>query len=191
YSKEIHMTLSTNRRRYLQRTALLPGAGALAALGQKSSEEQADEAAEENEKKADEASELPSTAWTSAASDAAPDGRTLRAAASQLPNDWNGSHAAGPLVDRSTIVDPLRASGIRFTEEGEWELDPDYIVSAEVTSEDAQIVTVQYNPDAVWETGDPITIEDLIAYSKALKGEDRKSTRLNSSHVSISYAVFC
>src|SRR5690606_40806513 len=31
--------------------------------------------------------------------------------------------------------------------------------------------------------GDPIVISD--------KGSDRKSTRLNSSHVKISYAVFC
>src|SRR5699024_11557194 len=29
------------------------------------------------------------------------------------------------------------------------------------------------------------------SFSNALIGEDRKSTRLNSSHVSISYAVFC
>src|SRR5699024_12672632 len=28
-------------------------------------------------------------------------------------------------------------------------------------------------------------------YRKALEEQDRKSTRLNSSHVSISYAVFC
>src|SRR5437868_9928631 len=32
---------------------------------------------------------------------------------------------------------------------------------------------------------------DLNQGHKCLLGEDRKSTRLNSSHVSISYAVFC
>src|SRR5207249_8326977 len=30
-----------------------------------------------------------------------------------------------------------------------------------------------------------------ICRSRSLPGRDRKSTRLNSSHVSISYAVFC
>src|SRR5699024_11889673 len=30
-----------------------------------------------------------------------------------------------------------------------------------------------------------------VKVSKRLKSQDRKSTRLNSSHVSISYAVFC
>src|SRR5207249_8961467 len=32
---------------------------------------------------------------------------------------------------------------------------------------------------------------DTVAMSVAMRLEDRKSTRLNSSHVSISYAVFC
>src|SRR5690606_39886552 len=31
----------------------------------------------------------------------------------------------------------------------------------------------------------------VLAYEEILTGEDRKSTRLNSSHVKISYAVFC
>src|SRR5690606_40851251 len=33
--------------------------------------------------------------------------------------------------------------------------------------------------------------DDLAAPSASSKGRDRKSTRLNSSHVKISYAVFC
>lgn len=167
------MTLSSNRRRFLQGTALLGGAGALAACsGQQSSEEQAEQAAEENEQQAEEQSELPSTAWTRAEYDDVEDGGTLRLAVSQLPNNWNGSHADGALVDRSTIVEPMISEGIVFTEEGDWELDPDYIVSAELTSEDPQIVTVQYNPEAVWENGDPITIEDLISYAKVRSGSD-------------------
>src|SRR5699024_12526858 len=32
---------------------------------------------------------------------------------------------------------------------------------------------------------------DAIEYTMPMEVEDRKSTRLNSSHVSISYAVFC
>src|SRR5699024_12346041 len=35
------------------------------------------------------------------------------------------------------------------------------------------------------------TIDIAIYYIDGLKIRDRKSTRLNSSHVSISYAVFC
>src|SRR5699024_3565752 len=39
-------------------------------------------------------------------------------------------------------------------------------------------------------TGSPIVIDSNTEYSP-IEVEDRKSTRLNSSHVSISYAVFC
>src|SRR5690606_40426635 len=35
------------------------------------------------------------------------------------------------------------------------------------------------------------TIAEIIAFAWHLQGKDRKSTRLNSSHVKISYAVFC
>src|SRR5699024_11995818 len=34
-------------------------------------------------------------------------------------------------------------------------------------------------------------VHDLLHPVRALSARDRKSTRLNSSHVSISYAVFC
>src|SRR3712207_7552666 len=33
--------------------------------------------------------------------------------------------------------------------------------------------------------------EEILLLKKRLSGEDRKSTRLNSSHANISYAVFC
>src|SRR5690606_41586038 len=34
-------------------------------------------------------------------------------------------------------------------------------------------------------------VAEAVAFSRDLVTEDRKSTRLNSSHVKISYAVFC
>src|SRR5439155_18745001 len=41
-----------------------------------------------------------------------------------------------------------------------------------------------------FETARPIA-EELLAVAERLGDRDRKSTRLNSSHVAISYAVFC
>src|SRR5690625_5741555 len=38
---------------------------------------------------------------------------------------------------------------------------------------------------------DPIVNEKTLVVALSQSGEDRKSTRLNSSHVAISYAVFC
>src|SRR2546426_8282495 len=39
--------------------------------------------------------------------------------------------------------------------------------------------------------GEITTVEDSKALRLASRGKDRKSTRLNSSHLVISYAVFC
>src|SRR3712207_6884900 len=39
--------------------------------------------------------------------------------------------------------------------------------------------------------GETITMAPLVADGRVLVGKDRKSTRLNSSHANISYAVFC
>src|SRR5690625_6876264 len=41
------------------------------------------------------------------------------------------------------------------------------------------------------EVGDDLRVAALLTLSGAAGAQDRKSTRLNSSHVAISYAVFC
>src|SRR5690625_6854318 len=48
----------------------------------------------------------------------------------------------------------------------------------------------QYYPDYIIEDGEPAT-ETKYPRNPAFVFRDRKSTRLNSSHVAISYAVFC
>src|SRR5688572_31314947 len=51
-------------------------------------------------------------------------------------------------------------------------------------------VTVAINPDPDSEMGASIAV-GIQAVSQSTKAVDRKSTRLNSSHSQISYAVFC
>ena len=166
------MTITSNRRRFLQGTAAVGGLGALAACGQQSSDEQASQAAEENEQAAEEASELPNTGWERAEYDQVEDGGTLRLAVTQMPNTWNYYHTNGALVDLNEILDPIWPGSFTAAEDGEAVLNPDTIVSAEITNEDPQIVTVKYNPDGVWEDGSPITIKDFAAQWKACSGSD-------------------
>src|SRR5690348_17441652 len=45
--------------------------------------------------------------------------------------------------------------------------------------------------DTIYAEGQRRYIESLSAYARQFLERDRKSTRLNSSHPSISYAVFC
>src|SRR5699024_12681840 len=44
--------------------------------------------------------------------------------------------------------------------------------SSAAPNEGQRSVTVKYNPDAVWETWDSVTIHDPIAYANSLKGDD-------------------
>src|SRR5207249_9013151 len=58
-----------------------------------------------------------------------------------------------------------------------------HVVCAQVTAEFLRFARGQGN--------DLITPAPEFGFPGLKPGEDRKSTRLNSSHVSISYAVFC
>src|SRR5437868_12574790 len=62
---------------------------------------------------------------------------------------------------------------------------PSVIDVASTSNQDTQSVFTNYGAPPVWLAAPG---EDGL---RVLIGRDRKSTRLNSSHVSISYAVFC
>src|SRR3712207_9487200 len=51
--------------------------------------------------------------------------------------------------------------------------------------------TVTLKPDLKWANGNDLTSSDVKFTFDRQLAIDRKSTRLNSSHANISYAVFC
>ncbi|AXK44429.1 ABC transporter family substrate-binding protein [Brachybacterium saurashtrense] len=168
------MKITSTRRLFLAGTGVVGSAAALAACGgQQSEEEQQSQAAQENEEAAEATSELPSTDWERMDYDDVPDGGTLRKAILTFPANWNRSQVDGNNADTTEIAEPCGAGAeIIVSETGEKELNPDYIESAEMTSEDPQTVVVKYNPDAVWDDGSPIVVADLIAQWEALNGSD-------------------
>ena len=170
------MKITSTRRLFMAGTAVVGSAAALAACGgQKSADEQKKDAKKENEKKAEEQGELPSTAWERAEYDAVPDGGSLTLAVSQLPNNWNSNQTDGNLADLTKIRGSMGAGAeILYSETGEKSFNPDFIESAELSSEDPQIVTFKYNSKAVWETGDPIVVEDLISQWKAVNASNEE-----------------
>ena len=169
------MAFTSTRRLFFQGTALTGAAAALTACSQKSAEEQAQQANAANDKAVEEQMKLPSTAWERVDYDQVADGGTFTIAIAQVPANWNQSHIDGNEVSLSAIMEtvcpetPLKAS-----ENGEAKPDPDYIKSAELTSEDPQIVTVKFNEKAVWSDGTPVTVDDLISQQKAQNGENDK-----------------
>lgn len=171
------MKITTNRRLFLQGTAVTGVAAALAGCSQQSADEQKKQADADNKKKADEQAALPSTAWERAEYDAVKDGGTITLAIAQIPVNWNPLNIDGNQVDTRRITEPMgNTSGITITEEGAVELDPNYIESAEVTSEDPQIVTVKYNSKAKWENGKPVTVEDFKSQVASLNGSNKAFT---------------
>ncbi|MCT1385599.1 ABC transporter family substrate-binding protein [Brachybacterium sp. p3-SID1565] len=168
------MKITSTRRLFLAGTGAVGTAAALAACGgQQTAEEQEQQAAEENSKAAEEQSALPSTAWERMEYDEVPEGGTLRRTVSQLPNNWNSAQTDGNLADLSEIRYPMGYdSEIIYSEAGEKSFNPDYVESAELTSEDPQTVVFKYNPEAKWDNGEPMVVEDLISEWNALKGEN-------------------
>lgn len=167
------MTISSNRRRFLQGTAVAGSAAALAACGQKSADEQEKEAAKKNDAAAKEQSKLPGTAWERADYDKVKDGGQITLALLQLPDNWNYNQADGTLVDLSSIRDP-QGAGFELTadEKGEVKTNPDYVESAKVKTESPLVIEVKFNKKAVWSDGKPIVVADLISQWKAMNGKD-------------------
>ncbi|MBD7956785.1 ABC transporter family substrate-binding protein [Microbacterium sp. Sa4CUA7] len=110
-----------------------------------------------------EAVELPATAWVRADAAEVTDGGTLTLGVGQFPSNFNINQIDGNEADTNDIVEPTTGGPFKIDEGGTPVLNEDYAVSAEVTSEDPQIVELKLNPDAVWEDGTPITVADYQA----------------------------
>jgi peptide/nickel transport system substrate-binding protein len=118
---------------------------------------------------------LPSSAFAKASYDDVKDGGTLVQALDQLPDNWNYAQADGALGANAVVEYPLtNYTGTQSTPDGEWEVDPNYIESAKVVSENPQKIEVKLNPKAVWSDGTPITYVDAVAFWKAMNGTNPK-----------------
>ena len=117
---------------------------------------------------------LAQTAWTKASYDSVKQGGTLVQAVSQLPDNYNYNQINGTLGDLATVQYPITSyTGITFKEDGSWEVDKNYIESAELTSKSPETITVKLNPKAVWSDGKPVNADDMISYWKALNGSNK------------------
>src|SRR5699024_4487132 len=147
--------ITRTRRLFLAGTGVVGSAAALAACGgQATQEEQQSKAAEENEKAAEEQSELPSTGWERMDYDQVPEGGSLRKAILTFPANWNRAQVDGNNADTTEIANPCGASSVIWiSETGEKAFNPDYVASAEMTSEDPQTVVFKYNPEGKWDNG--------------------------------------
>lgn len=145
------------------------------------SEEEAtdEEAADDEEGDEDDAastpgSDLPLSDLNPQPRDTLAQGGELRFAISLLPTNWLGLNVDGNTVSLDRIDDFVMPNNWIYAEDASFEPDPDYIESFEVTEAtdtDPQVVTLNLNPDAVWNSGDTIDWEDYEATWQACNGE--------------------
>ncbi|MDX6276386.1 MAG: glutathione transport system substrate-binding protein [Nocardioidaceae bacterium] len=117
---------------------------------------------------------LAQTAWAKASYDDVKQGGTLVQSIGQLPDNYNYNQLNGALGDLATIQYPITSyTGTKFREDGQWEIDKDYILSAKLVSKAPEKIDVKLNPKAVWSDGTPITAADMISFWKAMRGTDK------------------
>ncbi|HHT41670.1 MAG TPA: ABC transporter family substrate-binding protein [Actinomyces sp.] len=102
------------------------------------------------------------------------DGGNLRFAIGQLPTQWNTLHTAGNQVDANNIDGFVMPANWVYSEDGEFSPNENYVLDYEVQDGPPQVVTLTLNPEAKWNSGDPITWEDYEATWKAANGENEE-----------------
>jgi peptide/nickel transport system substrate-binding protein len=121
---------------------------------------------------ATDAAELPSTDWVRADASEVQDGGSVTLAVSSLPANFNIYQIDGNESDTNDIVETTLGGPFTIDESGAPVINENYASSAEVTSEDPQVVEIMLNPDAVWEDGTPVTVADYAATWQANNGSN-------------------
>ena len=104
--------------------------------------------------------------------DQLPDGGDFRWPLNSLPPNFNYNHLDGPNSDTRDVLGGLLPWPLLAEADGTVELDPAYLESAELTSENPQVVTYRINPEATWSDGVPVTWEDFRSQWQALNGSN-------------------
>ncbi len=117
---------------------------------------------------------LTSVGWKPVAGDKIANGGTMRLATEALPKNFNPQHTSNATSEVGRILQPTVGSAVRLTADGGWKVDPNYARSVEVVDTSPLTIRVELNPRAVWQDGDPITADDMVAFWKAQNGSEEK-----------------
>lgn len=98
-------------------------------------------------------------------------GGELRLAVGSLAENWNRGHPDGNELDFADVLEPMQYFPFNFDAEGVANVNTDFVLDV-VETEDPFTVTYTLNPEAVWHSGNPITVADWQANWAALNGTD-------------------
>lgn len=91
-------------------------------------------------------------------------------ASDQEPRGWNPNHAAHNLFALGMLTELVYPQVFRITPELEVEVDETFMVRAEMTSEDPQVLEYEIREEAVWSDGTSITAQDFITQWELMNG---------------------
>ncbi|MDZ7673548.1 MAG: ABC transporter family substrate-binding protein [Acidimicrobiales bacterium] len=89
------------------------------------------------------------------------DGGTVVFASDQEPDGWNINTSASSSLALGQIVELVYPAAFRITPDFEVVMDEDLLTSAEMVSEDPQVIEYVIDPDASWSDGTPISADDF------------------------------
>lgn len=86
---------------------------------------------------------------------------------------WNQFNITGNDAELTQLQAPIRPYYYDYNGKGEPILNPDYLESADITTDPNLVVTLKLNPNAVWNDGKVIGADDWIATWKAQNGTNK------------------
>ncbi|MFN2496586.1 MAG: ABC transporter family substrate-binding protein [Pseudonocardiaceae bacterium] len=108
------------------------------------------------------------------------DGGTFRWTLDAFPPNFNYNQLDGPDSDNRDLLGALMPFPLLAQADGTVRIDENYLVSAELTSDDPQTVTYTLREEATWSDGTPMTWQDFRAQWQALNGTN-EALRISSS----------
>lgn len=99
-------------------------------------------------------------------------GGSLRFAIDQWITQYNINQVDGQQGDAQDIIKAVLPDLFDADAKGTIHANPNFLVSAKVTSTSPQVVTYELNPKAKWSDGKPLSWKDFQAQWKALNGTD-------------------
>ncbi|MBM7798093.1 peptide/nickel transport system substrate-binding protein [Microlunatus panaciterrae] len=101
-------------------------------------------------------------------------GGELRQAISEFGDNWNPLNVNGNNADMSAVRNPMSVSFWDFDEKGVPTANKNFLLEAKGNGATPLVVTYKLNPDAKWNDGSPIDVDDFIATWKACNGQNKK-----------------
>ena len=97
----------------------------------------------------------------------------MRLSVDDFGNNWNPYNVDGNNAQLTGVRNALLPTFFNYDTKGNATPNPNFVVSAEQTSDNPTTVNYKLNPKAVWGDGSPIDGDDMIATWKANNGSQK------------------